>query len=81
MSYWKTKVYTGNPCHAVGSKHTVYFARDKIKGAGVVGNINRVTFLTNRFSKLISLPTSTMGTSESVSYFLEFPCITAILKI
>ena len=68
----------------VGSKHTVDFAWDKIEGVDIVGSINHVTFLTNRFSKLISLPMSTIfvsGTSESVFYFLEFSCITAILKI
>ena len=49
-------------------------ARDKIKGADVVVSINHVTFL-------IGLPTSTIfvsRTSESVSYLLEFSCITAI---
>ena len=59
----------------IGSKHTVYFARNKIEDADVVGSINHVTFLTNRFSRLISLPTSTIfdsERSESVSYFLEF---------
>ena len=70
-----------NLCHVVGSKHTVYFVLDKIKGADVVGSINHLTFLTNRFSRLISLPTSTIfvsGTSKSVSYFPDFSCITAI---
>ena len=83
MSYWKLRVYMANPCHVIGSKHPVYFAWDKIKGADVVGSINHVTFLTNRFLKQISLPTSTifvLGTSESVYYFLDFSCITAILK-
>ena len=73
-----------NPCHVVGYKHTVYFARNKIKGADVVGSINHVTFLTNRFPKVISLPLSTIfvsGTSESVSCFLECSCVAAILKI
>ena len=68
----------------IGSKHTVYFAQDKIKCADVVGSINHVTFLTNSFSKLISLPKSAIfvsGTRESESYFLEFSCIKAILKI
>ena len=72
------------PCHVVGSKHTVYFVQDKIKGADVVGSRNHVTSLTNKFPKLISLPTSTIfvsGTSKSVFYFLEFSCTTAILKI
>ena len=58
--------------------------RDKMKGANLVASINHVTFLTSRFSKLISLPTPAivvLGTSESVFYFLEFSCITAILKI
>ena len=84
MSYWKTTVYMANPCHVIGSKRTVYFAQDKLKGADVVESINNMTFLTNSFSRLISLPTSTIfvsGTSESVSYFLEFSCITANLKI
>ena len=61
----------------VGSKHTVYFAWDKIRGADIVGSINDMTFLNNRFSKLISLP---IGTSDSVSYFLEFSCFTAIFR-
>ena len=49
--------------------------RDKVKGADVVLSTNHVIFLTNRFSKQISLPTSTIfvsGTCESVFYFLEF---------
>ena len=41
-----------NPCHVIGSKHTVYFARDEINGADVVGSINNVIFLTNRFSNI-----------------------------
>ena len=84
VSYRKSWVYMAYPCHVIGSKHTVYFARDKINGADVVGSINHVTLLTNRFSKLISLPTSTifvLRTSESVFYFFEFSCIAAILKI
>ena len=84
ISYWKSRVYMANPCHVIVSKHTVYFAWDKIKGADVVRSINHETFLTNRFSKLISLLTSTIFVSvisESVSYFLEYSCITAILKI
>ena len=71
-----------NPFHVVGTKHTVYLARDKIKGADVVGSINHVTFLTNRFSKLISLQMSTIfvsGRNESVSYFQEL--YTAISKL
>ena len=42
-------------------------AQDKIKGVDVVVSTNHVTFLTNRFSRLISLPTSTifvLGTSD-----------------
>ena len=73
-----------NPCHVIGSKHTFYFARDKIKGADVVGSINHMTFQTNRFPKPTSLPTSTISvsaTSESIPHFLESSCITAILKI
>ena len=84
MSFWKSWVYIIVPCHVVGSKHTVKFAWDKIKCTDIVDIINHVTFLTNRFSRLISLPTSTIfvsETSESVSYFLEFSCITAILEI
>ena len=41
--------------------------RDKIKDAGVVVSTNPVTFLTNRFPRLISFPTSTIfvsGTSD-----------------
>ena len=49
------ELYMVNPCHVVGSKHTVYFARNKIKGADVVGSIHDVTSLTNRFPKLINL--------------------------
>ena len=65
----------------VGSKHTDYFAQDKIKDADVVGSINHVTSLTNRFPKLIGLPTSTIfvsGTSKTISYFLEISGILAI---
>ena len=50
-SYWKSRVYIVKPCHMIGSKHTVYFAWDKIKGADIVGSTNGVTTLTNRFSK------------------------------
>ena len=84
MSYWMLRVYIANPCHVISSKHTVYFACNKTKGADIVGSINHMTSLTNRFLKLISLPTSTIfvsGISESVSYFLKFSCITTILKI
>ena len=49
-------------------------ARDKIKGADVVVGTNHVTFLTNRFSRLISLLTSTMFVSRKSG-------ITAIFKI
>ena len=58
-------------------------AQDKIKGTDVVVSTNHVIFLTYRFKKLISLLTSTifvLGTSESVSYFLEFSWIWVILK-
>ena len=47
-------------------------ARDKIKVADVVGGTNHVTFLTNSFSRLTSLPMSAIFvsvTSESVSHF------------
>ena len=73
-----------NPCYVINSKHTIYFVWDKIKGVDEVGSINHVTFLTIRFSKPISLPTSTifvLETSDSVPYLLEFPCIMTILKI
>ena len=74
-------MYISKPCHAIGSKHTVYFTRDKIKDADIVGSINHVISLTNKFLKLISLPMSTIfvsGTRELVSYFQEFSCITVI---
>ena len=48
--------------------------RDKIKGDDVVMSTNHVTFLTNRFSRLISLPTSTIFVSGTSG-------ITVILKI
>ena len=48
-------------------------ARDKIKGADIIVNTNHVTFMTNRFQKLISLPTSTIFVSGTSG-------ITAILK-
>ena len=38
-------------------------ARDKIKGADVVVSTNHVTFLTNRFPRLICLLTSTIFVS------------------
>ena len=47
--------------------------RDKIKVADVVLSTNHVTFLTNRFPRLISLPTSTI-------FVLGTGGITAILK-
>ena len=46
---------------------------DKIKVADVVVSTNHVTFLTNRFSRLISLLTSDIFVSETSG-------ITAILK-
>ena len=48
-------------------------ARDKIKIADVVMNTNHVTFLTIRFPRLISLPTSAIFVSGTSG-------ITAILK-
>ena len=48
-------------------------ARDKIKVADVVVSTNHVTFLTNRFPRQISLPTSTVFVSGTSG-------ITAILK-
>ena len=59
-------------------------ARDELKGAVVAESINYVTFLTNRCSRLINIPPFTIfvsGTSESVSYILELPWTTAIIKI
>ena len=47
-SYWKSRVYIVKPFHVIGSKHTVYFVQDKIKGADLVESINHVTFLTNQ---------------------------------
>ena len=38
-------------------------ARSKIKGADVVVSTNHMIFLTNKFSRLISLPTSTIYVS------------------
>ena len=46
---------------------------DKIKGADVIVSTNHVTFLTKRFSRLISLPTSIVFVSGTSG-------ITAILK-
>ena len=48
-------------------------ARDKLKVADVVVSTNHVTFLTNKFPRLISLPTSAIFVSG-------ISCITAILK-
>ena len=48
-------------------------SREKIKVADVLVSTNYVTFLTNRFLRLISLPTSTVFDSETSG-------ITAILK-
>ena len=48
-------------------------ARDKIRDADVIVSTNHVTFLTNRFLRLISLPTSTIFVSGTSG-------ITAILK-
>ena len=79
MSYWKSRVYMANPCQT-----RCLFCVWQNQRSNIVESINYVTFLNNRFLRLISLPTSTIfvsGTSESVSYFLEFFCITAILKI
>ena len=47
--------------------------RDKIKGADVVVRTNHVTFLTNRFPRLIILPMSAIFVSGTSG-------ITAILK-
>ena len=71
-SRWKSRVYIVKTCRVVGSKNNVYFSQDKIIGADVVGSINHETSLTNRFLKLIRLPTSTIFVSvksESVSLF------------
>ena len=34
-SYWKSRVYIVKLCHEIGSKNTVYFAWNKIKGSNV----------------------------------------------
>ena len=63
----------------ISSKHTVYYAQDKI----VAESVNHVTLLTNRYPKLISLPTSIIfvsGTSESVSIFYNFIVSRPFLK-
>ena len=60
--------FIDNPCHVVGPKN-----RDKIEVADVVVSTNHVFFPANKFTRLISLPTSTIfvsGTSD----------ITTILK-
>ena len=50
MCYWKSRVYIASPCHVVGSEHTIYFARDKIKGVDVV-NYHRIQVLNyNKYS-------------------------------
>ena len=49
-------------------------ARDEIKGADVVVSTNHVTFLANRFPRLISLPTSAIFISGTSG-------ITAILNV
>ena len=54
--------------------HSAPKSLDKIDVADVVVSRNHVTFLTNRFPRLISLPTS-------ASFILEISGITAILKI
>ena len=54
--------------------------RDKIKGADVVVNTTHVTFVTNRFPRLISLPKSTIfvsGTSVITS-ILEYGSVNPI---
>ena len=93
VTSWQSQAVSGSQNvreRVIGSREYIwliqthfYFARDNIKSADVVGSINHVTFLINRFSRLISLLTPTIfvsGTSELVSYFLEFSCITTILK-
>ena len=75
VSYRKSRVYKVKPYQLLGCKRTIYFARNKIKGTDIVRSTNNVTSLTNRFPKLISLPTSTVfvsGKSESGFYFLDF---------
>ena len=42
-------------------------ARDKIKVADVVGSTNHVTFLSNGFVRLITLPTSAIFVSRTSS--------------
>ena len=55
-------------------------SRDKIKVADAVGSTNHVTFLINRFPKLISLPTSAIfvsGTS-GISAILKYRSVNPI---
>ena len=67
VSSWKTRVNIDNPCQVAPN------ARDQIKGVDIVVSTNHVTFLTNRFPRLISLLTSTIFVSGTSG-------ITAILK-
>ena len=56
-------------------------ARDKIKGAYVVVSTNHATFRTNRFSRLISLPTSNIfasGTSD-ITTILKYRSVNPII--
>ena len=58
-------------------------AQDKIKGADVVVNTNHATFLTTSFSKLISLPSSTIfvsGTS-GITAILKYRSVNSIIAI
>ena len=48
--------YIEVPCHVTGSKHKIYYARDKIKCADTVGDTRHGISLSNRFPKLINLP-------------------------
>ena len=54
--------------------------RDKIKGADVVVSKNHVTFLTNRFSRLISLLTSTIFVwgSNGITAILKYSSVNPI---
>ena len=67
VSSWKTRVY-------ILVMQSAPNARDKIKVVDVVVSTNCVTFLANRFPRLISLPTSTISVSGTSG-------ITAILKV
>ena len=51
---------------------------DRIKGADVVVSTNHVTFLTNRFPGLISLPTSTIFVSSGIMAILKYRSINPI---